>query len=70
MFTAEQEARFEELARICSLDIGKEVKAEEIKRYFAISVLKLGPPTMAFERFNTEDVGDIVATIIKESAKW
>lgn len=55
------------LARMCSQDIGKEVKPEEVQRFFSIGELELGDPTWAFERFNTEDVSDIVATIIKET---
>ena len=56
-----------ELARLCSLDIGRKVEPEEVQRFFSIGEYKLGDPTWAFERFNTEDVSDIVATIIKET---
>jgi len=70
MYSNDQLLMFFELARRCSLDIGRLVKPEEIKRYFSISILKLGDPTWAFERFNTEEVADIVATIIKETDNW
>lgn len=67
MFTEKDELMFFELARLASLDIRKIVLPVEVRRYFAISALKLGDPTSAFERFSTEDVADIVATIIKEA---
>ncbi len=64
------EEQYEELARLCSLDIGQEVKPLEVKQYLSIAWLRLGDPMMAFARFTPEDQSDLQATIIKEIAKW
>lgn len=52
------------VAQMCSLDIGKEVLPGDVYGF-----LLFGMDYEGFSRFNTEEVSDIVATIIKEMAK-
>jgi hypothetical protein len=48
-----------ELARLCSLDIGQEVTADEVRNYLLVG-------ERALERFSPEDRRDLFATLAKE----
>jgi hypothetical protein len=48
-----------ELARLCSLDIGKEVTSDEIRGYLFVGA-------KALDRFSSYDRQEIAMTIIKE----
>jgi hypothetical protein len=51
-----------ELARLCSEAIGKEVTARDIWGWYTHGIAGEG-----FLRFNTEEVGEILRVILKES---
>jgi len=53
------------VARRVSLDIGKEFLPGDVYGFFLF-----GMDYEGFKRFNTEEVSDILATIIKETANW
>lgn len=51
-----------ELARLCSLDLGKTVTEQDVKAY-----LLIGDIALTTRGFSKEEVGDIFATIAKEA---
>lgn len=50
-----------ELARLCALDIGKAVTAEDVRAY-----LLVGEIALTARGFTTDECRDIFATLVKE----
>lgn len=59
----EEEHPLRRIARLCSLDIGKEVLPGDVYGFTLFGMEYEG-----FARFTTEEIADIVATIIKEAS--
>lgn len=51
-----------ELARLCTLDIGREVTSDEVRSYLLVGERALG-------RFSGDEQWDIQATVLKELAQ-
>lgn len=54
-----------ELARLCSLDIGREVTSNDIRTYLIAGMGALEPP---MNHFTPEEADEIAATVVKEMA--
>jgi hypothetical protein len=49
-----------ELARLCTLDLGREITGDDIRRY-----LLLGDVVFRAQGFTPEEISDILATVVK-----
>jgi hypothetical protein len=68
--TSLKDIPYVEIARKCSCDIGKEVKPDQVQAFIAATWLRLPSATMIFDSFNTQEIEDIVMTILKELDGW